>query len=169
MRLVVCVLLISACCHAQTIPPLEGQRFVCDQGYRQEQCDREMGVLRPMLIAYHADWVGDWTWVLVPSEKWRTLMLKIGANPDSPALTVLSKRETFFSEALFELKVGSRAELLRVWQMPVDKLAELAVAHEIGHAMCADMSEVRADERAQLLLLGKLPSCGENVHRATAH
>jgi hypothetical protein len=91
-------------------------------------------------------------------------MRNLGRDPDSPALSVLEKRETFFNEALFE-PTSQRAELLLTWQMPVERLAVLAVTHEIGHAMCGDASEVRANERAQLLQAGELPTCGKTVLR----
>jgi hypothetical protein len=163
------VLALIALCAATMAEPmtLPKQRFVCNAGYTQQQCDKEMAVLRKLLDLYHAEWLGDWTWILVQSDEWESLMLKVGGNPDSPALSVLSKRQTFFDEALFASKVARRVQLLRVWKTSIDKLALLAVTHEIGHAMCNDSDENRADKRGEFLREGKLPTCKPEIKQAS--
>jgi hypothetical protein len=45
--------------------------------------------------------LGDWTWILVQSRDWKPILRRVGRDPDSPALTILEKRQTFLEEALF--------------------------------------------------------------------
>jgi len=106
--------------------------------------------------------------VLVRSEDWKPLMYRLGMNPDSPALTDLSRRRTYFDEALFVKQTKRSAELLRYWQMPLDRLAEMAATHEIGHAMCSDRSEKKTYQRALLLQKGEIPSCDSDGVRVAA-
>ena len=164
MKLAVTFFLLSTLAFAQSGQPK--QRFVCNSGYTAEQCHKEMNVVREILAKYHADWLGDWTWVLVKSNDWKPLLEKVGRDPDSPAFSVLEQRETFFEEALFEKNAVRSAELLMTWQMPLDRLTVLAVTHELGHALCIDSNEARASHRAEELQGGKLPSCGKEVMRA---
>jgi hypothetical protein len=143
---------------AQTSFP--AQKFVCNTGYTLQRCDREMNVLRPILKKFHADELGAWTWILVRSEDWRSLLDRLGADHDSPSLTFLRDKATLFEEALLEPLPARRAELLKTWQIPLDQLLVEAVSHEIGHSMCNDPDEARAERRARALQRGETPTCG---------
>ncbi|HVZ18904.1 MAG TPA: hypothetical protein VG897_17440 [Terriglobales bacterium] len=157
MKLTLTLLLFSTMAFAESARP--AQRFVCNTGYTIEQCHEQMARVRNLVARYHGDWLGDWTWVLVRADDWKPLLRQIGGNPESPAFSVLGKRSTFFDEALFQPTTHG-AELLQIWQMPMDRLAVLAVTHEIGHALCNDPNEARADQRAQILQKGGSPDCG---------
>ena len=67
-------------------------------------------------------------------------------DPDSPAFTILEKRQTFLEEALFNPRPDRARTLLAKWRRPLDELMPFAVAHELGHALCKDVDEKRADE-----------------------
>jgi hypothetical protein len=134
------------------------QQFVCNIGYRQKQCDEEMVVLRKALANYPVAQLGNWTWILVRSEDWKAIKLA-GLDPDSPAFTVFQKRETFFEEALVsQVPVRGRALVLK-WNMGTRDLLDLAIRHELGHALCNDGNERNADRVAKLLEKGKPVSC----------
>jgi len=137
------------------------QKFICNTGYTLPQCQREMKALRPILDKYDAEALGEWTWILVRSEDWRPLLHRLGGNPDSPALTFLRERTTIFEEALVEPVPGRRAELLKIWQLPLDHLLDEAVSHELGHSLCNDSNEARAERRARALQRGEKPNCGD--------
>jgi len=66
-------------------------------------------------------------------------------NPDSPAFSALVPRETFLEEALFAHNPVRTAELMEEWQKSMPKLLELAVSHELGHALCEEPNEAAAD------------------------
>jgi hypothetical protein len=135
------------------------QKFICNTGYTLQQCHRQMSTLRPVLDKFHADALGQWTWILVRSEDWRPLMYRLDASPDSPAVTFLDKRTTLFEEALMESSAANRAELLRYWGLPLNQLLDEAVSHELGHSFCNDPDEARAERRARALQEGKKLVC----------
>lgn len=135
------------------------QRLLCNTGYTAAECMRQLSLLRVTLAMYHAETLGSWTWVLVKSQDWKFIVRSLRGNTDSPAFSDLEKRETFLEEALFVQVSGRSAELLRVWSVPLDKFLHLAVTHELGHAMCDELDEARADQFGVLLRQGKEAKC----------
>jgi len=134
------------------------QQFVCNTGYRQKQCDEEMVVLRKALANYPVAQLGNWTWILVRSEDWKAIKLA-GLDPDSPAFTVFPKRETFIEEALVTQVLVRGRELVLKWNMGTRDLLDLAIRHELGHALCNDANERNADRVARLLEKGRPVFC----------
>lgn len=135
------------------------QHFVCNIGYTQSECDAEMAVLRKALANYRASEVGAWTWVLVRSEDWKLILLARKLDPRIPALTAPSARTTFFEEALLAGAIGRVSELMAAWHMGRESLLDLAIRHELGHAVCNDTNETKADRVARLLERKKPISC----------
>ena len=141
------------------------QRFVCNTGYTLEKCREDITVLQRTLAKYPTAELGNWTWVLVRSEDWKAILLPRGLDPDSPAFTFCSKRETFIEEALVtKVPVRSR-ELLLKWNMGMRDLLDFAIAHELGHALCNDKDEWNANRVGQLLRNGRVPTCGTAAGR----
>ena len=143
------------------------QRFVCNTGYTQEKCHEDMTVLRRTLAKYSLVQLGDWTWILVRSEDWNAIVSPRGLDPDSPTFTYYAKRQTFIEEALVADIPGRREELKARWHMRAEKLLYLAVGHELGHALCNDRSEERANRAAKMLREGNSPSCEINHEAKT--
>ena len=135
------------------------QRFACGVGITLEECRQEMVVLRKTLANYRASDLGEWTWVLVRSENWKLILLARGLNPGIPALTALDARTTFFEEALVSGPSGRVSELMDIWHAGRDSLLDLAVRHELGHALCTEQNEQRADHVARLLEQKKPAAC----------
>ena len=135
------------------------QQFVCNTGYRQRQCDEQVTVLRRALANYPVAQLGSWTWILVRSEDWKAIHVTRGLDPDSPAFTFYAKRETFIEEALVTEVPGRGRELLLKWNMDRMGLLDLAIRHELGHALCNDANERNADRVANLLEHRKTISC----------
>ena len=82
-----------------------------------------------------------------------------GLDPESPAFTFYPKRETFIEEALVtQIPVRDRELLLRR-SMSIGGLLDLAVRHELGHALCNDANERNADRVARLLEEKKTICC----------
>ena len=139
------------------------QRFVCNTGYTMEKCNKDMAVLRATLAKYPMAQLGNWTWILVLSKDWKPIVRPRGLDPDSPAFTYYARRETFIEEALVT-EVPERSDELKArWHMRADKLLDLAVAHELGHAFCNDKSEEIANHGAERLREGQAPSCETNL------
>jgi hypothetical protein len=144
--------------NAQT--PVPKQRFVCNISYTMQECREAMDVLRQVLAKYPATDLGEWTWVLVRPEDWRRILLDRGFSPDSsPAFSILSHRETFLEGALVT-KVSFRGvQLSKLWRMPIEDLLDLAIRHELGHALCNERDETRANRAAIALKNGGALSC----------
>ena len=135
------------------------QHFVCNTGYSQQDCHQQVSVLRPLLDKYGASRLGAWTWVLIKSQDWKAIQSTHGMDPNSPAFTVLDRRETFFEEALLTPVPERRVELIRQWSLGMDDLLNLAVTHELGHALCNERNERKADGYGELLRKGQAVEC----------
>jgi hypothetical protein len=142
----------------ETIPEVP-QHFVCNTGYSVGQCHEQMTVLRLLLAKYGASRLGGWTWVLIKSDDWKAIQRQHRMDPDSPAFTVLDRRETFFDEALVSPATTRRIELVRQWSLGMDDLLKLAVTHELGHALCNEKNEKKADKYGEELRKGIKPDC----------
>jgi hypothetical protein len=143
------------------------QQFVCNTGYTQKQCDAEMVVLRKVLAKYPAAQLGTWTWVLVRSEDWKPILQSRGLHPDIPALSDLGQRTTFIEEALMGQASVRASHLIERWDMNIDRLLDFAVAHELGHTLCNEKDERKANRVAGLLEQRKPVSCGAKIHHGT--
>ena len=136
------------------------QHFVCDQGgYTPKKCQTDIAVLKKVLERYPVAQLGEWTWFLVASSDWNKLQRSRGVNPDSPAFTYCAKKETFLEEALLTGEPTRVKELLLVWRMSMENLLNFAIAHELGHALCNEKDEEKANRTAKLLREGVLPNC----------
>jgi hypothetical protein len=140
-------------------PGLSNQNFYCHTGYAPADCQQEVAVLKTVLARFPVEELAPWTWVLVRSRDWTPISLFLGLRPESPAFTALDQRETFLEEALFQRQGLRSAELQREWLMPRDKLLDLAVTHELGHALCSEPNEAVADHFGEELRRGHHPRC----------
>lgn len=131
--------------------PTGTQQFVCAVGITVEKCRQDLSVLRKALANYPSAELGRWTWVLVRSESWKLLLTGRGFNSGVPALTALDARTTFFEEALIAGPIGRVSELMDIWHVDRDGLLDLAVRHELGHALCGEENEQQAARVARLL------------------
>jgi hypothetical protein len=131
-------------------PPL--QSFVCNTGYSQSACQAQVSVLRTALAKYPIVDLGDWTWVVVRSIDWKRLLADRKFAPDIPAFTYLPRRETYIDEALLGPASSRGFELAESWHMTMPELLDLAIRHEMGHALCNERDEAAAKRTAQLLL-----------------
>jgi len=127
------------------------QHFVCHVGYTPTECQVATTVLRKALEGYAVDALGEWTWVLVRTEDWKQLLSERRCDSNNPAFSYLPKRETFLDGALV-LKSSIRGvELSALWHMPIEDLFDLAIRHELAHALCNDPDETKADSAAVAL------------------
>jgi hypothetical protein len=136
---------------------------VCDTGYTLEKCHKDMAVFRKALAKYPAAQLGPWTWILVRSADWKAILLPRRIDPDCPAFTYLPKRETFIEESLVSEVPGRGRELLLRWHVGLDRLLDLAVAHELGHALCNERDEKKVDQVAEILMEQRFVSCDVNL------
>jgi len=129
----------------------ENFHFYCDAGYRLQVCNAQVTRLSEVLARFDLTGLGEWTWVLVRSEDWRPILRRVGRDPDSPAFTILERRQTFLEDALFDSDPVRSRTLLEKWRVPLDELLPFAVAHEIGHALCHEPDEAKTNAYASQL------------------
>jgi hypothetical protein len=147
--------------------PPPRMQFFCHTGYSLQSCRGHVAALQHVLSTVEASALGDWTWVLVRSEDWRPILRRVGRDPDSPAFTILEKRQTFLEEALFVPLAGRSTTLLKKFRLPLDQLLEHAVFHELAHALCDERDERRTDIYARQLRKGTANRCGRQTGGAT--
>jgi hypothetical protein len=135
------------------------QHFACNVGYTPRECQVATTVLRKALARYPADALGEWTWVLVRTEDWKQLLSERRFDLNNPAFSYLPKRETFLDAALVVRASIRGVELSAIWHMPIEDLLDLAVRHELAHALCNDRDETKADLAAIALKNGTPLSC----------
>jgi hypothetical protein len=135
------------------------QHFVCNTGYTPQECQAATAVLRKALARYPVEALGEWRWVLVRTEDLKQILSVRGFDTNHPAFSYLPKRETFLDGALVVRASIRSVELSAIWHMPIEDLLDLAVRHELAHALCNDRDETKADRAAIALKNGKPSSC----------
>jgi hypothetical protein len=142
-------------------------QFFCTQDYNRDECHQHAQELRRVLLAYPLERLGMWSFVLVPSYKWKDLVRVLGGSTDSPAFTIFEQRTTVMESSLFSATATRSAELLHVFGVTGEALLALAVNHELGHRVCHDPDERKADDYGRELRKGKIPDCGRTPTRKT--
>jgi hypothetical protein len=176
------IAVLFAACAAQTqtlrvVPVhLEGTgqatksvQFFCTQDYDRYDCRQHALELRRALMTYPLERLGMWSFVLAPSYKWKDLVRALGGSSDSPAFTIFEQRTTVMESSLFSATATRSAELLHVFGVTGEALLELAVNHELGHCVCPDQDERKADDYGRELRKGRIPNCGRTPKRKTDH
>ena len=135
------------------------QHFACNVGYTPRECQVAMTVLRKTLERYDVEALGEWTWVLVRTEDWKQLLSERRVDPNHPAFSYLPKRETFLDGALVVRSSIRGVELSAIWHMAIEDLFDLAIRHELAHALCNDPDETKAERAATALKNGTPLSC----------
>jgi hypothetical protein len=137
--------------------------FFCTQDYRQQVCLRDAITLRLALAPYPLERVGTWSFVLVPADDWKVLVPSVG-DPVSPAFSIIEQRTTVLESSIFSSSPSRGEEFLQRFGKIGAALLDLAVTHELGHAICQDTDERRADDLGRGLREKKPVACA-NAHR----
>lgn len=125
--------------------------FYCNTGYSPGACQAQVARLRQALGNFELAGLGDWEWILVRSDDWARILRRVGRDADSPAFTILEQRRTFLEEALFQPMAGRSRTLLEKWRVPLNQLLDVAVTHELAHAICRERDEARTHGYADQL------------------
>jgi hypothetical protein len=148
-------------------PPTDGLtpnsiHFECSRDYDKVECLKDVAALRKALASYPLQLEGDWTYYLVMADDWKPLVRSYGGNPMSPAFSLLLGRATVLDRSLFSGSADRNIELI-IWSgIPVGpELVALALSHEMGHAICQDKDERRANDYGKQLREGKVPDCSK--------
>jgi hypothetical protein len=135
------------------------QDLYCDASYRAAECNQQIQMVLKELKQYPLEQLGPWTWILVRSDEWVELTQQLRLDSTSPAFTSLEERTTFLEEALVKPSGRRGAELMLWSQTPLTRLLDLALAHELGHALCRVELEGEANLIGQRLLRREEADC----------
>ena len=138
--------------------------FFCSQDYRQQACLRDAITLRLALAAYPLERVGTWSFVLVPTDDWKEFVPSVG-DPVSPAFSIVEQRTTVLESSLFSPSPSRGEEFLKRFGKIGAALLDLAVTHELGHAICQDTNERHADDFGRGLRDKNPVDCAEKPGR----
>ena len=139
--------------------------FLCSQQYGRSECVKDTTALRQALAPYPVQLLGQWSFVLVPADDWKALVRGQGGDPVSPAFSMLDQRMTLLDGSLFVASASRNKELLQRFDMIGATLLDLAVTHEMGHGICQEKNERRADDYGRELRQGKTPDCSQTPGR----
>jgi hypothetical protein len=145
------------------------QHFACNKGYTPQECQAATAVLRRAQARYPVDALGEWTWVLIRTVDWERILSDRKFDTNYPAFSYLPKRETFLDGALVVRSSIRGTELSAIWHTPIEDLLDLAIRHELAHALCNDPDETKADRAAADLKNGKPLSCRVVNQASTAN
>jgi hypothetical protein len=151
--------LATAASQSAHLNSLVTQEFLCYAGLDHNECLQSIAKLQAELGRYSADLPRHWSWVIVGSEDWPSLALKLHVDRRSPAFTAIKARKTFLEGALFLPQPARTDELVKTLGVPVDQLLTIAVSHELGHAICDAGSEVIANRVSDQLRSGGKIDC----------
>jgi hypothetical protein len=138
---------------------VDGTQFQCRQDYDRAACVKDATASRQALAPYPVQLLGAWSFVLVPADDWKALVRGQGGDPVSPAFSMLDQRMTLLDASLFSASAGRNKELLQRFGVIGPALVDLAVTHEMGHGICQEKNERRADDYGRELRKGKTPDC----------
>ena len=139
-------------------------QFLCSQKYDQTGCVKDASALRQAMAPYPMQLSGSWSFVLVPADDWKVLVRgQSGGDPISPAFSLLDQRVTLLDSSLFSETAARNKELMERFGVIGPSLVSLALTHEMGHAICNEKDERRADEYGKKLREGKNPTCGKTA------
>jgi hypothetical protein len=144
-------------------------QFFCTQDYNRDECLQHALELRRALMTYPLERLGMWSFVLVPSYKWKDLVHTLGGSSHSPAFTIFEQRTTVMESSLFSATATRSTEFLHIFGVTGEALLELAVNHELGNCVCPDQDERKADDYGGELHKGEIPDCGRTSKRKTDH
>ena len=140
----------------------EAIHFFCSQGYDREECLHDVAALRKALAPYPLRLLGEWSFYLVLAPDWKALARSQGGPAVSPAFSLLLGRATVMDRSLFSGSADRRIELEKWSGIPAGlALVDIAVTHELGHALCQEKNERLANEYGKELRSGKVPDCSK--------
>jgi hypothetical protein len=133
--------------------------FSCTTDYDSSQCLKSVALLAKVLERYPTERMGQWTFVLAGSARWKQTIKEMGGDTESPAFSELDARVTVLEDELFETVDSRQSMLAQRFGLPPGSILDYAVTHEMGHAICGERQENLADKYGLDLRRGIVPTC----------
>ena len=136
-------------------------QFLCSQNYDHADCVKDATALRQAMAPCPTQMLGAWSFVLVTADEWKSLVRSQGGDSVSPAFSMLDQRVTLLDASLFSGSATRNKELIQRFSLMGPQLVDLAVTHEMGHGICQEKDERRADDYGKDLRNGNIPDCSK--------
>ena len=136
-------------------------QFFCTQDYQTSACVNDARALQHVLMPYPIARLGTWSFVLVPADNWRELLHGLHGDAASPAFSIIDQHMTVLESSLFKATPIRDKSFLRTFGVIGGALLDLAVTHELGHAICQEQDQHRADAYGRELRQTRNVDCGE--------
>ena len=133
--------------------------FFCTHNYENQACLKDSVALRHALAPYPLERLGAWSFLLVPTDDWRTIVRGLRLNPVSPAFSNIDQHITVLESSLITASPLRDKKLLQTFGVVGGALLDLAVTHELGHSICHEGDERRVDDYARELRQTKTVDC----------
>src|SRR6202789_3616029 len=91
--------------------------FSCTTDYDPSQCLTSVALLAKVLEKYPTERMGQWTFVLAGSARWKQTIKELGGDTESPAFSELDARVTVLEEELFETVDSRQAMIARRYRL----------------------------------------------------
>jgi hypothetical protein len=125
------------------------EQLYCDSSYALAECRKQIETLQRALRPYPLALLPKWKWVLVRADRWMALANSLHMDRDSPAVTLLDDETTLLEESLISPQAGRAAELMGSFKTDLNQLLDVAISHELGHAICREKNEFKAESMAR--------------------
>ena len=133
--------------------------FFCTADYDRRQCAKDSEALRKALVRLPTERLGEWTFVIAASAHWEEMLRRLGGHAGTPAFSLLDVRATVMEEALFSGSLERQMQVRKSFGETGEGLLNLAITHEMGHAVCGDANERSAEEFGRELRERKEAAC----------
>lgn len=166
------VLFVFAAAHAQSLKVVPVQldphnqnglpgsiQFFCTEDYPHRACLDDVETLHQRLLRYPVEQLGQWVFVLATRNQSIAVQHLPDGSAETPAFTFINHRTTVMERDLFSATADRSSELVHAFGLAGSDLLELAISHELGHALCHEPDEHRADDYGRELRGGRIPSC----------
>lgn len=140
-------------------------QFYCTEKYSRNACQNDIFILRQTLGHYPLEGLGRWCFVLASVEEWDAAINQLHLPPESPAFSSLNANLTVIAQTVFSGPIDRRAELMKRFRAPLAELLNIAISHELGHVLCRELDEGKAEIYGQEVRRGKYPTCGRAESR----
>ena len=134
-------------------------QFFCTHNYDSRACLKDSVALRHVLAPYPLERLGTWSFLLVPTDDWRALVRGLRENPASPAFSIIDQRIIVVESSLLTATPIRDKNLMRTFGVIGSALLDLAVTHELGHGICQERDERRADDYGRELRQTRSVDC----------
>jgi hypothetical protein len=174
--LFIAVLFVFAAAHAQSLKVVPVQldaqnqnglpgsiQFFCTEDYPHRACMDDVETLHHSLQRYPVEQLGQWIFVLATRNQCIAVQHRPDRSAETPAFTFINHRTTVMERDLFSATADRSGELFRAFGLAGSALLELAISHELGHALCHEPDEHRADDYGRELRGGRILSCSPST------